>query len=70
MRKILIIFIFSISIAQVFSEYSYTGASHAAMAGTITANIDSKLYIYGYNIHLIEFFREKQERNKGWVYLN
>ena len=42
MKNVIItIFIFSISIAQVFSEYSYTGSSHAAMAGTITANISS-----------------------------
>ena len=41
MKNILTIFIFSISMAQVFSEYSYTGSSHAAMAGTITANVSS-----------------------------
>ena len=46
MKNITAIFLFSITIAQVFSEYSYTGSSHAAMAGTITANVSSDVGLF------------------------
>ena len=46
MKNILFIFILSLSIAQVFSEYSYTGASQAGMVGTITANVSSDVGLF------------------------
>ena len=39
---IFIVTFFSFLSAQVFSEYSYTGASQSAMAGSISANTNNE----------------------------